>query len=408
MMGRLNLQDPSLKQKLILSSVVGGSMLVGGSIVMMFLSPSGDKKAKPAEQVKIEGPAHTLSSPAKWVSEVEKNKEEIKQMLQESQAQNKLLTDRVELMEKMMQQQAAVDKTPSSKEENTPPEKESGSDEMPFVTGGRVAQQNQAIETPISPAAPEVSQEKFIHLSLGELAPTKNADTYVAANTYVRAVLTSSMEVSTSEGAAQNPKPVFLRCVDDGRLPRGWRSKLKDAQVSASCYGDLSSERAVCRLETISWTERDGEVVERKIEGWILGPDGREGVRGRVIDRADALAQGAFLSGFASGLSDFIRMQATRSAEPQGILGYPKPLGIGDALQGAGGQGASNAFEKLSDYYIKRMDKMAPVIQINGGQVVDLVFKQGFHLKEETNPYENFKPHDEASTKTPQHQMETL
>ena len=44
---------------------------------------------------------------------------------------------------------------------------------------------------------------------------------------------------------------------------------MRDNVLIAACYGDLSSERVQCRLESMSWVEKDGVTVEKKVEGWI-------------------------------------------------------------------------------------------------------------------------------------------
>ncbi|SPP24753.1 conjugal transfer protein [Orientia tsutsugamushi] len=51
--------------------------------------------------------------------------------------------------------------------------------------------------------------------------------------------------------------------------------------------------------------------------------------------------------------------------------------------------GASNAFDKLADFAIKRADSMSPVVLIASGRVIDVVFKKGFDLCEHKK-----KPHN--------------
>ncbi|KJV75458.1 bacterial conjugation TrbI-like family protein [Orientia tsutsugamushi str. UT76] len=49
-------------------------------------------------------------------------------------------------------------------------------------------------------------------------------------------------------------------------------------------------------------------------------------------------------------------------------------------LQSGAYAGASNAFDKLADFAIKRADSMSPVVLIASGRVIDVVFKKGFDL----------------------------
>ncbi|WP_342638750.1 conjugal transfer protein TraB [Orientia tsutsugamushi] len=51
--------------------------------------------------------------------------------------------------------------------------------------------------------------------------------------------------------------------------------------------------------------------------------------------------------------------------------------------------GASNAFDKLADFAIKRADSMSPVIVVASGRVIDVVFKKGFDLCEHKKKLKN-------------------
>ena len=56
--------------------------------------------------------------------------------------------------------------------------------------------------------------------------------------------------------AASDPRPMLLRLIDPGTLPRRFQSDLKDCHCTASAYGDLSSERVYARLEKLTCIER--------------------------------------------------------------------------------------------------------------------------------------------------------
>ncbi|KAB2836731.1 MAG: conjugal transfer protein TraB, partial [Caedimonadaceae bacterium] len=194
------------------------------------------------------------------------------------------------------------------------------------------------------------------------------------------AVLTSGVVVSTAVATQSNPQPIILRLADEGNMPRGFLSHLKDAVLIGSCYGDLSAERALCRLHTLSFIEGDGTTVERSVEGWIIGEDGAPGLRGKIVDRAGEVAREAFLSGILSGMSSFLQFDASRSVYPVTPFGQTNALSPKDALAGGLGKGASNALDKLAEFSIKRAEAMQPVIVVNGGRVVDVVFKRGIDL----------------------------
>ena len=44
--------------------------------------------------------------------------------------------------------------------------------------------------------------------------------------------------------------------------------------------------------------------------------------------------------------------------------------------------GTSNAFDMLSDYYIRRAEQIEPVIQVTAGRIVDVTFTHGAEIGE--------------------------
>ncbi len=229
---------------------------------------------------------------------------------------------------------------------------------------------------------PLLREKKILHLSSSGGAALHHAKSFVVAGSYAKAVLTSGVVVSTATSTQGNPQPILMRLADGGTMPRGWKSHLKDAVIIGSCYGDLSSERALCRMHKLSLVEKDGRTVEREVEGWIVGEDGAPGLRGKVVDKAGAVAREAFLTGILSGMSNFLKFEAQSSVYPVTPFGQTNALKPQDALKGGMGQGASSALDKLAEFSIKRAESMQPVIVVNPGRVVDVVFKTGFDLKD--------------------------
>ena len=45
-----------------------------------------------------------------------------------------------------------------------------------------------------------------------------------------------------------------------------------------------------------------------------------------------------------------------------------------DIVKQSCANGASNAFDMLADYYIKRAEQVMPVIQVTAGRIVDITF----------------------------------
>lgn len=224
----------------------------------------------------------------------------------------------------------------------------------------------------------------------------KTPENYVPAGTFVRAILLGGMDAPAGVMGQNNPKPLLFRILDEGTLPNHQRSHLRDCLVTAAGVGDISSERGYIRLERLSCTNENGEILDIAVQGSVFGPAGKAGVRGKPVWREGALLQRAALAGLFSGLSEGIAEQytktsispldSTKSVENSGVFEY----GVA--------QGAANAMEKLADYNIKRAEQYQPIIQISPGTEVDLVFLKGFYLTEH---------HEASHASTKQRQQRT-
>ena len=191
--------------------------------------------------------------------------------------------------------------------------------------------------------------------------------------------MVGGVDASTSIQASNDPRPVLLRVTDHGTLPRKFKSDLCGCHVLAACYGDISSERVYMRLEKLTCTERKtGEVVEMAVNGYVAGEDGRAGLRGIVVDRAGESMRNAAIGGFLSGMGNFLsQSHSPVTFSPANGLAQTNPMTNPDMLKFGAAKGASGALDKYADFYIKRAEQMQPVIQVQAGRKVDIVFTQG-------------------------------
>ena len=228
--------------------------------------------------------------------------------------------------------------------------------------------------------------------SLSSSKKHKNPARYVASGAFARAVLLTGVVAETGTESQSAPQPILLRLVDSGIFSKGHKTKaIKDAIIIGSCYGVLSSERALCRLESVSLTDEKDAVIERSLEGWVIGEDGRPGLKGDVVDKASDVARMAILNGILGGIAGFFQNQAQASTFPVSpISGAAHALKGKDALKAGASSGVGSALTKLADYAIKRAEQMNPVILIGAGRQVDVVFRRGFHIEDES-PVEHIK-----------------
>jgi conjugal transfer pilus assembly protein TraB len=212
-----------------------------------------------------------------------------------------------------------------------------------------------------------------VEMPKAERSKVLHVDQVIPAGTSVRAILVSSVDASCGVHASADPQPVKLRIIDDGHLPKGVTVKLKGGIVIASSYGDLSSERVLMRIERLTQTIEGGDFIETVATGYITGEDGKYGVRGVVVDKSDKLIQNAAISGFFSGMGQFLTATINAQNIHDATEGCPNNLHW-DLLKEGGCTGASSGFDMLSEYYIRRAEQLQPVIQVAAGRVVDITF----------------------------------
>lgn len=221
------------------------------------------------------------------------------------------------------------------------------------------------------------------HLSLARAYPLKlpllkTPETYVPAGTFVKAVMLGGADASAAVNAQANPVPMLFRIIEQGTLPNHKKSHLKNCIVTAAVIGDISSERGQIRLENLSCTFSNNEIVDQTVEGTIFGPEGKNGVRGTPVWRDGPIIQRAFASGFLSGVANGVsNSYNTNSISAQGTVQTLEPSKI---FQNGLASGAGKSMDKLADYNIQRAEQYHPVIQLSAGTVVDIVFLKGFFL----------------------------
>jgi len=198
------------------------------------------------------------------------------------------------------------------------------------------------------------------------------------AGSFVKAVLLSGVDAPAGGKAMANPQPVLLRITDRAVLPNLWKGDIRECFAVGSAYGDLSSERAYIRVETLSCIKKNGETLEKKIKAFVSGEDGKAGLRGRVVTRQGQILARSLIAGFLEGVAKAFRQTGTALiVTPQGAISTINPE---DALEVGMFSGVGEAVKKLADFYMKLANQMFPVIEVNAGRRVEVVFLEGVKL----------------------------
>lgn len=264
-----------------------------------------------------------------------------------------------------------------------------------FLETQREAQQQSPLNPSYTqnPGNPEEQDGRVIQklaLSLSNKSKNlKTVETTIPAGAFAKTVLLSGLDASSAMNASSDPRPMLLRIIDHGTLPRRFQSDLKDCHCTAGAFGDLSSERVYARLEKLTCVERKtGEIIETQVAGYVAGSDGKAGIRGIVASKDGQFLARSLMGGIFSGLSNVANPQNRKpQMNPFVGAGAGVPMAgpsIGENFTAGMAGGATTALDRLSQYYIDRAEQLQPVIQIAAGQVVDIVFTEGTFIGSQT------------------------
>lgn len=251
----------------------------------------------------------------------------------------------------------------------------------------------------INAAPPEkVKRERANRIKEKSEAAPKEIEFYMPTGSIISAMLLNGIDASTSTSARSEPMPALLRVEKEAILPNRFTSDIKDCFVLVSGHGDLSSERAFLRGEYLSCVRNDGAVLETKFPSYVVGEDGKAGMKGRLVSKQGQMIARTLIAGFASGVSkafDVTPVSVLDTTSIGGSVQYQNNFNSGLA-RGAAAQGASQALEKVADFYIKMAEQIFPVVEITAGRRVDIVVTNGTKLR-----LKNLNELSDSNTSTP-------
>ena len=199
--------------------------------------------------------------------------------------------------------------------------------------------------------------------------PLENQTYRLPATSILTGTLVTGLDASTATQSRRDPFPVLLRLQKTAILPNRYQADVRECFVLLAGYGDLSSERAYLRGETVSCVLLDGSVIETRLQGYAAGEDGKAGVRGRLVTKQGQFIARALMVGFIEGVADVLQKGDTVTlglSQSQGEDGS-NPWGSA-ALRGTG-----NALDRIAQFYIDQAYNLFPVIEIDAGRQLDIV-----------------------------------
>jgi conjugal transfer pilus assembly protein TraB len=385
-------------------------------------SGGGQAPTGPEHSEKLDGPVNQTDLDQVWVEQTQDQLQQAHQRehrlaqqiqrMQQAQKQQreqhtaqtdqvKQLQHQLQALQRQLKNQASPDKSKpkasagETKSVAQSPNDPTASNPRPFPEPGQAGGQPAAQPTaqPSSPAYDAPDTPAGIQVTTLKLKPRPQShqpvnrlNHYIPSGTYARAVVIGGADTSAGVNNQADPTPVLLRLVGPGRAPNGRRLTLKGCRITAAAIGNVSAERGQIRLERLSCARSNGRVIDVAVKGTVFGPSGHNGVRGRQVSRNRPLLYNAGMSGLVSGIGG--GLSKTFSTISQSPLGSTQTVQGSDVFKNGLAQGAQSAMGKLSDYYIKQAEQYHPIIELNAGTPVDVVFLKGVKLDEDDETHQ--------------------
>ena len=195
---------------------------------------------------------------------------------------------------------------------------------------------------------------------------------------FTRGTLLGGLDAPTGGQSQANPHPVLIRLSDNSVLPNRFRGEYRECFVIAAGYGDISSERAYLRTESLSCVRADGATLEVKIQGSVYGEDGKVGMRGRLVTKQGQMLANALMAGVVSGIGQGLATSSTEYSTS--ALGTVASATGAEAYRAGLGTGVGKALDRLAQYYIKLAENTFPVIEVDAGREIDVVITKGVRI----------------------------
>lgn len=207
------------------------------------------------------------------------------------------------------------------------------------------------------------------------------SETHLPSGTFFKVSTMNGMDAPAGGQAQNNPQPVLMMVSDWGNMPNSFRANVKHCFVIGSAWGDLSAERAMARTETLSCIRPNGDVIDVPIAGFVVGPDGRNGFRGRVVTKQGQVLANALWTGTLGAFGDVAKeLNKSSLVVASGVLTQESP-GTAEVLRRGALGGMGEAAKSLSQYYINLADKLYPVIETDAGLTAEVVLTRGVSIK---------------------------
>ena len=326
---------------------------------------------------------------------LERESKEAKQREAKLQSDKKRLEDRIALLEKNAPKAHRPTEAAPSEDGWPPAEilgKQAISNKKGFTSGAQRQSRYAQLQTdaPASSPAPRLIINNFGSApeavkAFGTLPSKTKPETlsYLPSGTFAKARLLNGATAPTRGQGSGNPVPVLLELTDSAVMPNLYRSGIKRCFVTANATGELASERVLIRLDRLSCIDENGGAVDKKIQGYVSGEDGKTGLRARLVTKSGQAIANALFTGTLAGLGKAVSLASEN--QTTSITGTVSTT-VTNPWKAGFGEGATHAMDRITDYYLKLASDMFPVLEVDSGRNVEIVISNGLSIERNTTP----------------------
>jgi len=197
---------------------------------------------------------------------------------------------------------------------------------------------------------------------------------YIPSGSILKLKLLSKIHANTMSKAASTPVPAIFQITDLAILPNKASLNIRECFIKAEARGSLSSESAYIRSNFLSCVTDSGKIIDSKLNGAAIIP-------GTVISKQGTLLGYSLIAGFIDGWAKISQNQYTTTmASAIGTTESSTASG-GDIYKTAGYSGLSQASSSMSKFYMDMVANLEPVVEVLGGQNIDMMITKGTYLE---------------------------
>jgi len=233
-----------------------------------------------------------------------------------------------------------------------------------------------AIQSTKAQNTPDAQNYQLQITKIADINVDNKKAVYLPAGSFVRGTLLTGVYAPSQQS---NPLPVLIRLKEAFYGPNNTRIPLEGAFAVGKATGDLTSERALVQITTLSAVLPSGQAFEQKGNlGYLTDIGGQLGIKGQIIRNTGSQLALSFMSGFMGGAS-----RALADSQTTAVVGENGQISrnvTGSTATNAEFSGLASSASKLSEYYNKQLEEIIPAIKVDAGVDVYFVVLEGVKI----------------------------